>query len=214
MPKRGAMDTLQNTQRLISEVKLHLSRMKDVNFTVNKLTAQSFSPFEYINLDENMSSRILCDLLSPRGAHAQGDLFLRSFLKEFTPLSYNGAVANARCEYSIGSGGRIDVVVKWQDTMLGIENKIGASEQPAQLDRYLDALARHPQFFLLYLTPHGNDASLFSLSDAYKNKYAQQYKNVSWNEVLVWIEAIREKVEAIKLRCFLADFIDCMRSTI
>lgn len=208
------MNILKDAQRLIVEVKKHLSSMKNANFTVNKLTAQSFSPFEYIALDENMSSRILCDLLSPRGTHAQGDLFLRSFLKEFTPLRYSGAVANARCEYSIGSGGRIDVVVKWQDSMLGIENKIGAPEQPAQLDRYLDALAHHPQFFLLYLTPHGNEASFYSLSDVYRAKYLKKYKNVSWNEALAWIENIREKVEAIKLRYFLADFVDSMRSTI
>ena len=45
------MDILKDAQRLIVEVKKHLSSMKNANFAVNKLTAQSFSPFEYIALD-------------------------------------------------------------------------------------------------------------------------------------------------------------------
>jgi hypothetical protein len=55
------------------------SRLKLAERTAT--TAPSFSPFAYLRRDELAISRIIADLLDPRGTHSQGVLFLRLFLE-------------------------------------------------------------------------------------------------------------------------------------
>ena len=49
-----------------------------------KQLAPTFSVFDYIYTDEMMLSRIISDLLNPKGKHAQGSIFLSLFFNELT----------------------------------------------------------------------------------------------------------------------------------
>lgn len=118
--------------------------------------------------EENTHSRFLGDLLNPRGAHGQGNLFLREFLDhchhklDRVPLPSSTYSAERFVETERGiPGGRIDIVLSCPQLgqLIAIENKIFAPEQPQQMARYyrwIESLRYKPdQQILIFLTPDG-----------------------------------------------------------
>ena len=63
-------DVIAATQRIEASRKMYAAQI-----------APDFNAFNYIQTNELMLSRILADLLDPSKSHAQGDLFLKGFLK-------------------------------------------------------------------------------------------------------------------------------------
>lgn len=99
--------------------------------------APKLNAFSLFRPNENTLSRVLADLLSPRGSHGQGLLFLRAFLRELD-LPEVGAheVVSVRCEVLTSAGRRVDLVIDTPRLLLGIENKPWASQQDNQLIDY------------------------------------------------------------------------------
>ncbi|MBV0931732.1 PDDEXK-like family protein [Marinobacterium weihaiense] len=113
-------------------------------------------------------SRFLAELLDPNGRHGMGSCFLQVFKNDLlqlnTPVSSPVRVTR---ELSTEERRRIDIVVDMPDRLIGIEVKVDAADQPAQLADYhaeLEQRARgRKHVTLVYLTLDGKAPSADSL---------------------------------------------------
>ena len=181
--------------------------------------AAAFSPFGkgYIKLDEKMSSRILADLLDPGGEHGQGDFFLKGFSKLCKLKEERVDLANIRLikrEAPTRQGRFVDIVIRSERGILGVESKISAQDLHMQVSDYLAFLHSEAKdsdcdYRLLYLTPHGRPPSPYSLPDNDVNKGRCICRN--WHEVLAWLlKCCAKQRMPEKLKFFLRDFITAM----
>ena len=184
---------------------------------INRKTADRFSPFKYINLDEEMSSCILADLFNPAGEHGQGRLFLDSFLKlcgrkDFLPGPTISVKCEARTYGIVNSRKRMDIELKGQGRRsLAVENKIWAEDGDQQVLEYLNHLKRTTDgFCLVYLAPEGRDISEKSLPPLAREEFRDYFEPIAWQDLLKDLKQCKEQVEAQKLRFFLDDFIRAM----
>lgn len=177
-----------------------------------KISGGNYNIFKILRLtDREIShSRIIANLLNPRGAHAQGDIFFRLFLEAlkdeikvnyenmsdsqlFNIIRYIDDLYNTDVrivtEKNIGpinndekTGGIIDIVMTGSSEVIFIENKIHASDQESQLLRYHNY---NESALLLYLTLDGREASTKSLGGSENVKYYRiSYKHT----ILNWLE--------------------------
>lgn len=124
--------------------------------------APDFDPLSLLVHREEDLSRVLAHLLHPRGAHAQGTLFLEAFLKELKTCPcvhvntndddepHERFVADipvltdrtaVTTEHSIGGSGRIDILLRdGPNNAIAIENKPWGGDQKDQLHRYAEWL--------------------------------------------------------------------------
>lgn len=113
-------------------------------------------------------SRYLAELLSPTGRHGEGTLFLDAFVTETLGLStsMSGRVKVTR-ELTTEDQRRVDIVVESPDLVVGIEVKIDAGDQDAQLHDYHRELSHRAkgqkEALLVYLTLDGKAPSVSSL---------------------------------------------------
>lgn len=101
----------------------------------NKTHSSSFNPFTLIKIGETSHSRLLGNLLDPRGSHGQGRLFLDVLLGKLGYPIPESDVWNVTVEI-----GRVDILI-WQNhpekRAIIIENKSNnAGDQPNQIYRY------------------------------------------------------------------------------
>ena len=186
------MDKLKS---LLNQINLILAREKAIKQEKQK-RGENFNIFSTLNLSKNetrLHSAFIAELLNPKGAHGVQDSFLKCFIQSICPsFDFNTINAHVETEYYIGQiskdgvrGGRIDIILlDDQNHAVIIENKIGASEQGTQLERY-NNYAKDKKFSdyrLLYLTPEGNE------SDTIEDK--SHYRPISYrNDILNWLES-------------------------
>jgi hypothetical protein len=92
-------------------------------------TGSSFNVFEVANIGENevVVCRVLTELLSPKGSHAQGGVYLELFLHDCLNQEFSkDEIKNARVssEYSTDENRRIDIVIEIGGRFIPIEVKI------------------------------------------------------------------------------------------
>lgn len=123
-----------------------------------------------MNRDESKThSRFLYELLNPQGRHGEGDAFLHLFLE--TVLELNAPLGDryrVMRELATERNRRVDIVVESRDFIAGIELKIDAADQPAQLHDYYQELQQcsgnRKSVTLAYLTLDGKGPSAMSLN--------------------------------------------------
>jgi hypothetical protein len=178
-------------EELIAEVNKHEAK--------TLLQGKNFNIFSVLNLttsEVGLHSILLAELLSPKGSHGQGSIFLKLFLEEInSPDLFNG-LTNVKVEVEkyIGQidensekGGRIDIFISHGNTCLVIENKINAGDQEKQLVRYDNYIKQYSKHEIIYLTPKGIKAN--SNSVTYKNGKTVKYKRVSYEaNITKWLE--------------------------
>lgn len=104
--------------------------------------APKLNAFSMFRPNENALSRVLADILSPRGDHGQGTLFLQSFLDELNlPAVGLHETVTVRREVMTTARRRIDLVIDTPRLLIGIENKPWANQQDDQLIDYHQQLA-------------------------------------------------------------------------
>jgi hypothetical protein len=178
-------------------------------------TGQQFNLFNVIGSCEETHSRLLAELLNPKGSHGQGAVFLEHFIKvvksgksvEITDYG-NVKVEREVCIPSVtdGDGGRIDILIReGNDPRIIIENKIYADEQKYQLNRYED-FARDAAIIFLTLYEHQPQ----NLRDGKKPTHLIC---ISYKEhILGWLKACqREAVAAPLVREAIAQYIGLIR---
>jgi len=163
--------------------------------------------------------------LNPNGSHAQGNLFLHSFLEKFIPVekSIHFILEDAR-NYSVIEEkhtrfGRIDLFIESDDSSkkfgIVIENKIYAGDQPQQLQRYYDFLTQkiglsHKQLHMFYLTVDGHSPSEYSLARKLRDRLLSQdvLTNISYkHDIKEWLEACIGEIEASKVKALINQYL-------
>lgn len=141
----------------------------DSVYKVIKGLSNDFSIFEMLGQSsrELTHSAFIAQLLNPKAVHGMGTAFLDLFLKKLSLNEYfNSEDVEVVMEKDIGvkegsgataKGGRVDIFMRnSQGNVIVIENKIYASDQPDQLQRYRNSL---PNSTIFYLTLDGHAPS-------------------------------------------------------
>jgi hypothetical protein len=139
--------------------------------------------------DELIHSRLIAWLLVPTNRHALGRAFAIGFADHHWPgeslLSSGPVVVETEVpgagldESGQMRAARADIVVRGDSVTVVIENKVGASEQPAQCERLYWAWAGEPgDTRWVFLTPSGRPPST-AVSDAAKGAW----RTMSYSEL-------------------------------
>lgn len=188
-----------NIQNVLTNVGI-LSKKYD---EIAKITGDNFNIFSVMRMESDevrTHSRIIAELLNPKGTHSQGSVFLKLFFEAIDELKRieNFDFENAKIivEEHIGTinedytkGGYIDIVIKDSRSQIVIENKIYASDQYGQLLRYKN---HYPNCKLLYLTLGGTEPSNDSIGhlELDIDFYCISYKH----NILSWLENCHKQV--------------------
>lgn len=164
------LDNLPMTEGLTKAV-------ADARGKVNK-HGERFNIFSILKVHRNevgTHSRFLYELLNPRGRHGEGRAFLRLFLDNVLGLQDVGeGHYRISRELATEKNRRIDLVIESSDIIVGIELKIDALDQKAQLHDYYQELQWHAggkrHVVLAYLTLDGKSPSPESLGTLSKEK--------------------------------------------
>lgn len=191
------------TKLLISEVK-HLLEIENTKKKEEKARGERFNIFSIMRMktDEvHTHSALIAAMLNPNGPHGSGDMYLNLFLQsvpELHGIDFDTANAKADYEYSIGDinedkteGGRIDILIESGKKAIIIENKIYAEDQPKQLLRYKNfAKSKYSEYYILYLTLEGKNASTESCNGLLEEEYIK----VSYRDTIKdWLTKCIEK---------------------
>lgn len=181
-----------SVEMLLNEIKL----ISDKYDLINQKTGGYFNIFEIANIGTNevIICRVLHEILSPNGSHYQGNLYLKSFIKQVLKLDISDdeiSTANVFREYVIDNSRRIDLVIKTKSRFIPIEVKIYAGEQKKQCyDYYKKAINSN----VYYLTRFGDCPSDYSLGSLSKDKVTQ----ISFErDILEWLDTCLREKESI-----------------
>lgn len=191
------MEKKKTAYSLEKDLLAAISGIQGENERTRMVTGCDFSVFSpnLLHLDENMASRILACFLDPGGRHGQGPLFLRRVfqllripeLAKIDASTVSVTVSVERVTHGARRSRRLDIMLEGDTFVLGIENKLGAGEGKDQLTDYLDWLANNhakKHYYLIYLTPHGRDASEWGLSHTARVTYSGHFFLLSWEKLL------------------------------
>ncbi|MDT8414628.1 MAG: PD-(D/E)XK nuclease family protein [Flavobacteriaceae bacterium] len=181
---------MESNIRTIETLLSQVATISDSYEKVAQATGDNFNIFTVLRIEhyeEQTHSRFIAELLNPKGSHGFGSEFLNEFLNELGEKNHiKTESANVYVEKSIGprddlkrTGGKIDILIEDDESnRIIIENKIYATEQEHQLERYhnFDKIAK-----LLYLTLNGE----LSESGFDENKYTP----ISYSGFIInWLE--------------------------
>ena len=153
--------------------------------------APHFNLFRILGIDGqevSTHSAFLGHLLSPNGSHAQGDLFLRTFIVEVARLTLPSVTDWVVALELPFDKGRLDIILRsvTAKAIIAVENKIGTQDSEGQLTKYREWLDRplrratYTMRTLLYLTPEGVEA---------KHAAGIKYKLVSYRfDIVNWLQ--------------------------
>jgi len=209
----------QKVEKFFNELSFRYRVVREIKEYTDRFLASDFNLVEIFNPDEVRISRILAELLNPKGKHGQGKLFLKEFIETLKGLVSNSetligiedlASAKVSTEYS-SLYGRIDILIEFPNKVaIAIENKPWAGEQTEQLQRYTDFLEQtyKGRYLLIFLT--GTERKATSIGESLKNQLKQEGKflEATYEELLKpWLLKCAKECESDKVRWFLKDFI-------
>lgn len=189
------------------------------------LTADKFSIFNYCRPDELALSRIIADLLNPKGGHGQRALFLNLFLAglnekflaetppraplETVALTETIVTVEAATSRIENTKRRIDILAVNPHWVLGLENKPWAGEQAGQLADYqdhLDLKYDDRPGFMVYLagdySPPQTQGRKNPLLMGYHRGRVSGRRHFFLSD---WLGEARDRCPVDKVRHFLAD---------
>lgn len=161
----------QEASNLLEKAKKITSK-QDV---IDKTNGCKFNIFAILERDrsEVRHSRMIAELLSPKGSHGQDGSYLKYFYDLFEqefrghwignePINVEdffkkALVSTEQSHIQNTQRGFIDIVIETPTHAIIIENKIDAGDQDTQLLRY--ARSKNKNVLLIYLTIDGRDAS-------------------------------------------------------
>lgn len=184
--------TENKIESLLNTTKRILAHQQEIQ----ALRGEQFNVFSILGMESRENdthSAFLAELLNPKGSHLLGDVFLRAFINE---IDYTGALdletTKVITEMHVGtrnddqlSGGRIDIyLIDLLGNSISLENKIYASDQNAQIARYVNHNKEKNTVY--YLTLTGQEASEES---AVEMKEGEHYFAISYEaNIINWLE--------------------------
>lgn len=194
---------MNNIEALINEASLISKKYEQIA----KITGENFNIFQTLGLEsaEIKHSKIIAELLNPRGSHDMGNEFLKLFLEIANEDFQKFENSSVEIEKTTIDG-RIDIFIKGNQETIAIENKIYAGDQPSQLARYSKHATK-----LIYLTLYGNEPSDYSTN---KDKDTiDKLKLMSYEkDIINWLERCKEKsVNFSYLRETIAQYVNLLK---
>ena len=170
-----------------------LKTISDKYDIIEKHTGRRFNVYSIAGMERDevyTHSRMIAELLNPKGSHGQNGKYLKLYCDKFLENcfieSHDRAIVSV--ERTVEEG-RIDVYVELPELLLIIENKIDAPDQSRQLERYHShAKNKKTTHVTFYLTLDGHKPSADSLGmiDEIGN---EKIKIISYaNDIFGWIE--------------------------
>ena len=223
-------------ERFFLELKPRLDAARWLEAELDRRFAPRFNVLDLLKPKELDLSRIIANLLDPKGKHGQGALFLRCLLDKLR-FDFDGDDedlnrSHVTLESTNEDQSRLDIKVEiGRRHCLAIENKPWAEDQPNQVGDYLKALENYESHLLIYLSGNGKGPSEDSLEKADREQLAEQLAGGLRRFAIVpyrasakledefndfrpgfsladWLAECRTKCDADKLRWFLRDVED------
>jgi len=203
-------------ERFFADVSYRVDLAERMQRSIDQKLATRFNAFSIIEPDENKLSDILADLLDPKGAHGQGNLFLRALFERLrlsVPATSDVIVRReVATDRLLKNRRRIDILIE-AGVLVAIENKVDSLEQADQVKDYLEHLdecrkSANCRSVLIYLTPNGRKPK--SIISSRFEELQEKGLLHCWSyqkELREWLAACRRDCEAEKIRNFLSDFI-------
>lgn len=200
----------------LENVSSGLTMLRDTRRRYAPRLAPDFNVLGYDRTDELRLSRLLADLLDPRGTHGQGSRFLKLFLGEICGISIKEeASKGARVKTEVATSHlvnylrRLDIVIELDGLALGIENKPWASDQETQIEDYVSELARRAEDWrILYLSRDGSPPSAASVSPEKWEQWTEKdghAQAISYSQVGEWLTSCIGLCESERVSLFLGD---------
>lgn len=215
-------------QSLINDVSQKIHALETAQALYSHQLSPNFSPFNYISTDELGLSRILADLLDPKGSHAQQESFLRLFIEYCLPTIHRddkwqvlldniGKMEVFLEEVTSKSNSlrRMDIYLKYQvgnDSYgICIENKPYASDQYNQLIDYYKELKRrgHINRHIIYLNEYNDTPSEYSVDTKTLESWitSNQYSHLRFSGLIGWLKACQVECQNHSVSEFIAQLI-------
>lgn len=154
-----------------TQLKLHYDNLlKDEDFDRLDLGLKNPNIFQILRITKNeiRHSNFLSWLLDPNESHKLGDIFLKRFLREvfssekFDQIDQIDVEGMDLSKVEIEREWKnIDILIKLENVVVCIENKVLSKEHSNQLKRYKEIIENqfpnHDKTFV-YLTPEGDDS--------------------------------------------------------
>jgi hypothetical protein len=199
-------------------LKSSLEVMYGMKRKLDQQIAPNFNVFSVLgvgHLEVTTHSRFLAELFNPEGSHAQGLLFLNSFLRlgiiGFDPDLIMQGKWKVETE-KFTAQGNLDIVISNYHSkhLVVVENKIHAPDQYGQLERYNEWIQNHSYYDipdrkrLLYLTLSG----IKSRDLEKRGKTEVSYVQISYKmDIAKWLEETVQKVKAPVVRHVLDQYV-------
>ena len=194
-------------------------KMKEFKEEQNKQKQRGLNDFNILttvrkpHAEVGMHSNFLYAILNPEGLHYQGDFFVKLFIKHVLKIEDFGENIKVEVEELTTENRRIDLTIKSDKYLIGIEMKIYASDQKYQIFEYYEELEKqseNEQVLIYYLTLDGVAANRRSFRKDNKEK---TYHRISFKkDILNWLYECQKEIQNIlNLNEALKQYIDVIR---
>ncbi len=121
-----------------------------------------------------MHSKFIATLLDPKAQHGKKNQFLELFLTQIGILDFSTNNVNVCTEKSAEKKRSIDIYIENETTIIIIENKVWAADQPRQLEDYYKHCKKPENTVeVVYLTPYGDYPSSNSLGETLQKEHVR-----------------------------------------
>jgi len=224
--------TKEQLNGVIGQVSATLVTVNKMRDALDSKLATRFSAFNVIGgLNEIEMSKILAHLLNPSESHAQGDKYLKLFLKllfsQYDALpnktrmhsicelnrdieTNNGLLYDAKIktEDSTDANRRIDITIRAGNFTIGIENKLWAAEQGNQLKDYLEHLwsqSIDKQHAVLVFLCVDKNRQPGSIANPDKHKCSGNLICINYDDIIDWLGDCIQITDSEKIRWYLEE---------
>lgn len=192
-------------QKQLDNYQLFLQK-REAEVRQGKNSYSLISAFLSIHDETRLHSRFIYSMINPNGTHFQETLYLKEFLLAINPkLLSQFNLDNISVHREKDS---IDLLIEDGTTYLILENKLYATDQKKQIERYIESIQQRiiqneevdeSNIIVAYLSLKGKHPNAYSLGDyqlsedrsqLIKNKHLVDYYAISYQDTIPqWVES-------------------------
>lgn len=191
---------------LLDAVRIRAASLAEAKQRYAAELAPDFNLLDHLQNNEVALSRYLGLLLDIKGAHGQGDLFLRGLLQLLGQPGFEPQdLLCVELEQRTHGGRFLDIYLEFRGGVIGIENKPWAADQDKQLEdyaRFLQTSARGGRWLLVYACNW--EPSEASLNPAQREALEQagHFLRRDFSQIAEWLDESACHTRAPKVRLF------------
>lgn len=218
---------MNTPQKFLNDAYLIITSLHEAKKRFSRQLAPNFSIFDYLQSDEMGLSNCLASLLTPQGAHGQGELFLLEFFKlidlagdcQFRNKISTNELLNCKVqtEKMTEHQRRIDIFLRMKSAVVGIENKPWAVDQHNQLFDYANFLkgqAKDASWLLVYISNREPAKSSISPEQLREWSDSRNFIVLNYSQLCEWLRACSAQTSALAVRVFIEELEKFIRKNI